>query len=163
MTCSVSGEMHNCKYCSISFKPRELLQKTCGSKQCLQEYKNEWGRKNPKSKEEWLVRNPEKRKQVSTKYRKENSGYYAEYTRLYMAKKMKARPPSSTEWDEFVITEMYDLAKRRNLEIDHIVPLTHKRVCGLHVPENLQMLTRSQNARKSNRFDDEDVLVVWRK
>lgn len=39
------------------------------------------------------------------------------------------------------------------LEVDHIIPLKNKFICGLHVPANLQYLTRSDNARKSNSFD----------
>lgn len=34
--------------------------------------------------------------------------------------------------------------------LDHQVPLKHSRVCGLNVPWNLQIITRKQNAAKSN-------------
>jgi hypothetical protein len=34
--------------------------------------------------------------------------------------------------------------------LDHIVPLNHPLVCGLTVPWNFQIITRKQNAAKSN-------------
>ena len=37
-------------------------------------------------------------------------------------------------------------------QVDHIVPINHKRVCGLHNQFNLQVITRDENMKKGNRF-----------
>jgi hypothetical protein len=70
------------------------------------------------------------------------------------AEKLKATP----SWANlFFIEEAYDLAQRRTeatgfqWHVDHIVPLRSKRVCGLHVEHNLQVIPARTNLAKGNR------------
>lgn len=56
-------------------------------------------------------------------------------------------------WGRECVVDVYVEAKHLQLEVDHIVPLIHPKVCGLHVWDNLQLLTSLQNRRKGNSFD----------
>lgn len=48
-----------------------------------------------------------------------------------------------------------DLTKSTGIEhhVDHIIPLQGRLVSGLHVENNLQILTGHENCRKNNRFE----------
>lgn len=46
--------------------------------------------------------------------------------------------------------------------VDHIVPLNHKDISGLHVLTNLQYLTREDNGLKSNKWDGTRLNDTWR-
>lgn len=51
-----------------------------------------------------------------------------------------------------LIKAIYAKAKEKGMEVDHIVPLDGKIVCGLHCHHNLQLLTAEENKRKHNRW-----------
>ena len=75
-------------------------------------------------------------------------------SRARYARQLKATPAWS---DQAAIDDIYQIAWLLTQmtgvphEVDHILPLKSSWVCGLHVPENLQVLTKSENSRKKNR------------
>lgn len=60
--------------------------------------------------------------------------------------------------NDFFIKEIYDLARRRTLvtgfawEVDHVIPLQSKLVCGLHVEQNLRVIPKVDNRKKGSSF-----------
>ena len=55
--------------------------------------------------------------------------------------------------DQKKIVEIYQRAKELGYHVDHIIPLKHDLVCGLHCEFNLQVLPPEVNIAKRNHFE----------
>ncbi len=81
-------------------------------------------------------------------WREQNRGKARAKVRGYQAKKLRALPAWA---DKKAIVAFYSNCPD-GFEVDHIVPIQGKIVCGLHVLENLQYLPINVNRSKSNKF-----------
>ena len=101
---------------------------------------------------QYYIRHKEKILVARATHFKNNKELYASYCAKRYAAKTQSTPKWLTEFDLFFIQEMYHLAQLRNQQVDHIIPLRGKLVCGLHVPANLQLLSSEENKKKSNLY-----------
>jgi 5-methylcytosine-specific restriction endonuclease McrA len=93
-------------------------------------------------------------------YDKNNKAKRCAKQAKYKAAKLNATPNWLTKYQLIEIEQIYIDTKEcqwlseEQLQVDHIVPLQGKEVCGLHVPWNLQVLTATQNRIKSNNLKE---------
>ncbi len=130
------------KYCSKECKPvppkpiKELITKTCPT--CKKEFKGNSNKKFCKKGCQINVVNY-RNSPAARKLRKERKLV------------TKFKQPISKKFKKEIIA----LYKNRpeGYDLDHIIPINHPDVCGLHVPWNLTYLDKSSNQIKSNQFD----------
>ena len=98
----------------------------------------------------------ERNKEVIRQYRRDNSGIYA----FHAAKRRKKVRDATPPWADMDKIKSFYLEAQRLTEstgipheVDHIIPISHPLVCGLHHHTNLQVITKEENNRKSNTFE----------
>ena len=113
----------------------------------------------------WIENNKEKHKELTRSWRKKYSKtpkFLAGArisTAKYKAKKLQASPQWLTEKHLLEIENIYRVCAivtettQKPHEVDHVVPLQGKTVCGLHVPWNLAIVPASMNRSKNNAFN----------
>jgi hypothetical protein len=100
----------------------------------------------------WRSNNKEKVKD----YNKENSKQWKLDNPLKVreqnAKRKALKIQALPKWANMeTIKEIYENCPE-GYHVDYIVPLKGKNVCGLHVENNLQYLTKGENLSKGNKF-----------
>jgi acyl-CoA reductase-like NAD-dependent aldehyde dehydrogenase len=109
------------------------------------EYSRKWQSKDPVARakriKQWNTLNKARRNYLTTK----------RYTRKKNACPLWLTERHKKEIENFYwLTQDLRVITGENYEVDHIIPLQGKQVCGLHVPWNLQVLPSNLNRKKSN-------------
>jgi hypothetical protein len=98
---------------------------------------------------EWRKKNPGKSQTWAKRWQKNNLAACRASNAKRHAAKLRALP----KWAELdKIAIVYEKARQYGFTVDHVVPLQHPLVCGLHVWHNLQLLHDSENAKKKNYY-----------
>lgn len=100
---------------------------------------------------EYRRKNPEVSRKANRKYYRKNKAAKKANAAKYRAAKLCRIPKWLTEAQLQQIKDFY-VNCPGGMVVDHIYPLQGKYVSGLHHPDNLQYLTRSENCHKSNKM-----------
>lgn len=103
----------------------------------------------------WRADNPDKQRKCAADYRRSERGRAK--CRHSVGKRRAFKLNATPKWSDLDAIKYIYSKCPEGFEVDHIVPLINDLVCGLHVPENLQYLTRKENASKGNKFQ---VVVI---
>jgi hypothetical protein len=107
----------------------------------------------------WAHNNREILLARNAKWRRQNPERHRVTMSAVDARRRAAKLKAVPKWaDSKAIKRIYWEARllrrvfRADVEVDHIVPLQGRHVCGLHWEENLQIVFKKVNRIKSNRF-----------
>jgi hypothetical protein len=102
---------------------------------------------------------PDSYRKKARQYYHENKHKCAARANAKSAARRAAKRKATPEWANIdKIREIYKESSRKTLEtgiqyhVDHVIPLNNPLVCGLHVHENLQVITERKNLTKSNKW-----------
>lgn len=160
---TLSAVLKTCTLCGVAKPLSEYspsgpyLRSRC--KPCRSRVVCEWARQNPDVHNarlrRWRAQNPEKASAPGRAYYRRNKEAKRERTRRSRERTRRASPPWT---DRVAIGEFYKLADTLTAatgvrhEVDHIVPIAGRGICGLHVHWNLRVVPWRENRSKGNKL-----------
>lgn len=149
------ADKKQCPDCKKSANQKWRKEKPDKKKQSDKEWRQRNRERVRQIQKNWNKKHPERRSKMNLRWQKENAEKANSITAKRRALKKQALPP----WADIkAIAEIYKQAYQLTKEtgivytVDHIYPLQSKYMCGLHVENNLQILTKSENSVKGNRI-----------
>jgi hypothetical protein len=100
---------------------------------------------------EWFADHEDELAERNSELERASQGKNAAYAAKHRAKLLNAIP---TWADLAAIERLYTEAASSGMHVDHVYPLQGEGVCGLHVANNLRLLTPLENLKKGNRVQD---------
>lgn len=113
----------------------------------------------------WKAANPEREKERQRRYLEQNRDKLRAKWNKRRADRLRATPPwADAKAIEAVYLEAARLTRETGIrhEVDHVVPLRGRSVCGLHVPWNLRPIPAAENASKLNREEEVEGVEYFR-
>lgn len=141
-----------CKYGHIDIRYVTGGCATCQREHTQKSYAKYSKKKNQEALE-WKRNNRDKARQLQRDYYARNANKVRAGQSYARAKRMLRIPI----WSELDGIAVFYANCPEGLQVDHIIPLQGELVSGLHVLNNLQYLTESDNKAKRNRIDLEDL------
>jgi|13_taG_2_1085334.scaffolds.fasta_scaffold00468_21 hypothetical protein len=178
----------SCKICDGEFKSFTKSKKYCSDKckkKYASDYKKKYSEKNKKIIKEknakYYIENKEKIKIRNKKWASNNKDLIKQKRKRYEKRHpdrcrariaetrfIKKACKKAFKEDYKILKKFYkkaaDLEKQLGyrFNVDHIIPINHPDVCGLHVSWNLQVLSEEHNLIKNNSFDGTYSNNSWR-
>lgn len=127
------------------------------NKQQIKNRNAEYYQRNVEKYHQYYEQNAERYKENEQRFRTANPGRI----NAYSAKRRAALLQATVAWSELEeIAKLYEQAQKDGYQVDHVIPLQGKTVCGLHVLDNLQLLPEEVNNQKRNKIIEGEAYGV---